>query len=228
MHDTLRSSPASAPTPTPLPIFVIAVLASYVAAQLLSNVASLKIATVGRWAVDMGSFLYPLTFTLRDMLHRQLGKRAAQGTIVVSACISVASSVYLMWATSLPSDAGWAQSGPAGLDLGLAFDTLLGPVWRIVAASVLAMVLSELLDTEVYHQFAERFGLRHLWGRVVFSNAISIPVDTALFCLIAFAGTMPWAVVLDIFWVNIALKFVISGLSVPLIYLGAQTKTAAQ
>ena len=45
----------------------VVAIAAYTGAQLLSNIASLKIGIVFGLAVDMGTFIYPITFTLRDV-----------------------------------------------------------------------------------------------------------------------------------------------------------------
>jgi queuosine precursor transporter len=56
--------------------------------------------------------------------------------------------------------------------------------WRFIAVSFLALSLSELTDTEVYQRFIER----NWWTRVATSNAVSIPVDSTIFTVLAFVG----------------------------------------
>ena len=59
---------------------------------------------------------------------------------------------------------------------------------RYVAVSFLAILLAESVDTEVYQRL-----LRRPWMvRVASSNAVSVPVDTIVFTVLAFAGA-PWA-----------------------------------
>lgn len=200
----------------------IVLIASYIAAQMLSDIASLKIGNIGGWAVDMGTFIYPVTFTLRDVIHKLLGKKAAQTIILTAGLINLLMALYLMLAAWVSSDAGWATGSVPGQDLGLAFSSILSPVWRIVAASIVAEVLSELLDTEVYQWFVNKISQRHLWARVVFSNAVSIPLDSAIFCLIAFYGQMPNDVIWQIFVFNMVVKYALTLLTIPLIYLGAE------
>ena len=57
------------------------VAVSYIALQLISNVSSTKVGFVFDYAVDMGVFLYPLTFTLRDLVHRELGRELTRKCI---------------------------------------------------------------------------------------------------------------------------------------------------
>ena len=56
----------------------VIVIAAYIGAQMLSDIASLKIGVVFGLAVDMGTFIYPITFTLRDVAHKTIGKRPTQ------------------------------------------------------------------------------------------------------------------------------------------------------
>lgn len=197
----------------------ILVTAAYVGAQMIADVASLKIGIVLGLAVDMGTFVYPVTFTLRDVVHKILGKRNAQTLIVTAAAINLVMAAYLAWAASVPSDPTWG--------LGESFSAILGPVWRIVIASILAEIVSELLDTEIYHWFVTRVTTRYQWARVLLSNSISIPIDTLIFTVVAFgplpglAGdslSLPWPTVWQIFLFNVAVKFAVTLISLPLIY----------
>ena len=42
------------------------------------------------------------------------------------------------------------------------------------------------------------------------SNAVAIPVDSAIFVLVAFGGVLAGATVWEIFWVNVAFKMVVT------------------
>ena len=68
---------------------------------------------------------------------------------------------------------------------------------------------------------------RYQWARVLISNAVSIPIDTFVFSVFAFAPlpglannalTLPWATVWQIFLFNLAVKFAVTIVSLPLIY----------
>ena len=190
---------------------VIVVIACYIAAQMLADIASLKIGIVATLAVDMGTFIYPITFTLRDVAHKLLGKRNTQVLILSAAVINLLMAVYLMWAAALPSDPSWG--------LGEEFAAILAPVWRIVLASIAAEVLSELLDTEIYHLWVTHVTRRYQWLRVLVSNSVSIPADNLIFAVGAFAITLPWNVVWQIFLINLIVKFAMTLVSIPLIYL---------
>jgi uncharacterized integral membrane protein (TIGR00697 family) len=198
-------------TPPVIAISALLTISAYVAAQMLSDIASLKIGVVAGLAVDMGTFIYPITFTLRDLVHKITGKRSAQVLIVATGGINLFMAAYLMVIARVPSDASWG--------LGAEFAAILTPVWRIVVASIAAEVVSELIDTEVYHWFVTRITRRLQWVRVLASNGISIPIDNAIFCVGAFGFNLPWATVGQIFLMNLYVKYVMTLVSLPMIYL---------
>jgi uncharacterized integral membrane protein (TIGR00697 family) len=191
---------------------LVALLAgAYVAAQLLSDIASLKIADVFDRAIDGGTLIYPITFTLRDLIHKVAGKRVARTMIVAAAGFNLAMA-GLFWAVdALP------LVPDSGLQSEL-FGSVLGPVWRIVIASIIAEVIAEMIDTEVYSAWVRRFGHRNQWGRVLSSNAVAIPIDSVLFAVIAFAGVVDASVVGELIFTNIVVKGLVTVASIPLIY----------
>lgn len=195
----------------------VVVVAAYIAAQMLSDIASLKIGVVGGLAVDMGTFIYPITFTLRDVVHKLLGKYNTRLLILTAGAINLLMALYLMWAASVPGDPEWGLND--------AFSAILGPVWRIVLASIAAEVVSELVDTEIYHLFVTRITRRYQWARVLASNSVSVPIDNIIFAVGAFGFTLPWDVVWQIFIFNLIVKYAITLLSLPLIYLAKEQET---
>jgi len=189
----------------------IVVISLYIAAQLLSDIGSLKIAWLAGFSIDAGTFIYPLTFTIRDLVHKQLGKAAARTVIILAAVINLFMAVFFQFAAWLPQDPSWG--------LGKEFATILGPVWRIVIASIIAEVISEMIDTEVYHFWVSRITRRYQWARVLTSNTISIPIDSLIFCWGAFGLALPNAVVWSIFSANVIIKGFVTLISLPAIYL---------
>jgi uncharacterized integral membrane protein (TIGR00697 family) len=210
-----RSEGQDKPASVPLTLTrsAVAVIAIYIGAQLLADFTSLKIGVVAGLAVDMGTFIYPITFTLRDVAHKTIGKRNTQTLIWMAAGVNLFAAFYIWWIGSVPGDPSW------GLDdaWNTVFNaTLLG---RIVVASIVAEVISQLVDTEVYHWFVTRVTHRYQWARVLVSNSVSVPIDNLIFAVGAFGGVLPWAVVWQIFLFNLVLKYAVTLISMPLIYV---------
>lgn len=195
-------------------------VAAYIAAQMLSDIASLKIGVVAGLAVDMGTFIYPITFTLRDVVHKLLGKQAARTLVITAGVINLLMVAYFQWIVRVPGDPGWGLQEE--------FARVLAPAWRIVVASILAEVVSELVDTEIYHWFVTRITRRFQWLRVLVSNSVSVPIDNLIFAFGAFALTLPMAVIWQIFIWNLLVKYGMTLLSLPLIYISKRDIRPAQ
>ncbi|AFR71902.1 hypothetical protein WESB_0152 [Brachyspira pilosicoli WesB] len=194
----------------------IIIIGSYIACQMISNIASVKIANVLSLAVDGGTFLYPLAFTIRDMAHKTIGKKNTQKLIIVSAIINIFSPVYFYIVSNIPADSSWQFNE--------AFQLTLSPVLRIAIASIVGSTVAELVDTEIYHFFVTKITKRYQWLRVLISNAFSIPVDNLLFVVIAFYGALPFDALLGIFIFNFFVKYAVTIVSVPMIYLVKENK----
>ena len=83
-----------------------------------------------------------------------------------------------------------------------------GTPWRFIGASFLAILVGELADTGVYQRLLHR----SWWVRVLSSNAVSVPLDSVLFTLLAFYGDMSWNMILQIIFADIVVKYLIAAL----------------
>jgi len=201
-------------------IAVILVSAAYIAAQMLADIMSLKIVFFAGFSMDAGTLVYPITFTLRDLVHKVAGRRGARAIIVAAGVINLVMAGLFWVVGRLPYD---PAAGPQP-----DWDAVLSPVWRIVVASIAAEVFAELADTEIYHLWVTRLTRRFQWMRVLVSNAVSVPLDSLIFCWGAFGAALPVAVVWSIFWSNVLVKGAVTLLSLPAIYLVRDETTLAK
>ena len=192
-------------------ISTILVSVAYVAAQMLADVASLRIVMFAGMSMDAGTLVYPLTFTLRDMVHKVAGVKATRVLILAAAGINVVMA-GLFWLVSI-------MKPDMSVGLQAEFGKVLAPVWRITLASIVAEVVAEMIDTEAYRIWVEKVTKRYQWLRVLISNAFSIPIDSLIFVWIAFGGVLPKEVIWSIFLANVVVKGATTLISLPGIYL---------
>ena len=186
----------------------------YIFISLASNIAATKVTYFGKLIMDAG-FIYAMTFTWRDLIHKQLGKKAALTTIYVAAVINIIAALYFQLVVMLPAEASWAAAGGQK-----AWEFLFGIQLRIVIGSVIAFLISEIIDTFVYQFWALGIGKgKPQWTRVFISNSFSIPIDSILFPIIAFIGIVPGTVILQMFLTNIAVKAIVTLFTFWMIYL---------
>jgi hypothetical protein len=158
------------------------IIVLYVACDLTANIAANKPVSIAGITAPGGVFIYALTFTLIDLVNERLGKQGARQVVFAAFAANCVLAAYLQFIVALPSPAFYT-----GQD---AFASVLGSTPRIVAASLVAFVVSTLLDVEIFAFWRERVR-GPAWIRVIVSNAVSTAVDSAVFVVVAFAGVLP-------------------------------------
>ncbi|MCY3832868.1 MAG: queuosine precursor transporter [Chloroflexi bacterium] len=190
---------------------LILVSVAYVAAQMVADISSLRDVALFGFSVSAFSIAYPLTFTLRDMAHKLAGPQVARTLIIAAAAVYLIVQAFFALIAGLPPEVTPEESAALG--------QLLTPEWRFLLAAVVASVLSQLVDTEVYTRWVNRFGGEHQWGRVLVSNLIGIPLDRILFLLIAFLGARTGDELVAAFIGTSIVRLVFGIISIPGIYL---------
>ena len=200
----------------------------YLFYSLAGNIAATKVTSFGSLVMDAG-FIYSLTFTWRDLIHKQLGEKAALTTIWLAAGLNLLVAIYFQFVVLLPAQTDWANSGGQAawtflfgiLDsTGQGWQSVFSLQMRIVLASILTALLAELIDTRVYRIWTR--GRRKnwpQWTRDFASNAVSIPLDSLLFPVIAFMGIVGAEGLVQMIWTNILVKAAITLLFFWTIYL---------
>ena len=190
---------------------LILVSVAYIAAQMVADISNLRDLALFGFGVSAFSIAYPLTFTLRDMAHKLAGPHVARTLIIAAAVIYLVVQAFFAIISGLPPEMTPEES--------VAIGQLLTPEWRILLAAVVASVLSQLVDTEVYTRWVDRFGGEHQWGRVLVSNLIGIPLDRILFLAIAFLGAWSGDEFVAAFIGTTIVRLVFGIISIPGIYL---------
>lgn len=152
----------------------------YIGCQLTADVGATKLVLLAPGLVVAGGgLIYALTFTVRDMMQRRIGKISTQQVIVGAAVANGLMALYLLLISVLPAPVFYQW--PKEWTLIMAF------LPSITIASIVAEMVSELLDTEVFTRLLDKGLLR----AVGVSNAISVVVDTLIFTLLAFVVLPP-------------------------------------
>lgn len=180
-------------------LLVLAVI--FIGATMTANIMSLRMVAPLGIVFDAGTVLYPITFLVRDQIHRRAGKRFSDTVVLVSALANLAMFACFFIAAWMPAD---QTTGPQE-----EFARVLLPGILIVLGSVVGQYVAERIDGVIYHRIY-REGAGSATRAAVFSNLVSIPIDSALMSTIAFAATVPFVSYASAMGVNIVLKYVIT------------------
>lgn len=192
-----------------MPFDVIIIVSLYIACELIANITAGKpVLLPGGVIVPAAVFIYALTFTLIDLINDRLGKQGARYVVYAAFLSNLLLAAYAQFAIWLPPAPFYGEEAQA------AFTGVLGSTWRIVAASLIAYLVSTLIDVQIFAWWRERVG-RYRWARVLTSNTVSTLIDSTVFITIAFLGVMP---VLPLIVGQYAVKMAVTLVSIPLIY----------
>ncbi len=186
-------------------------ISMYVMFNLISNILSVKIALLPilALAIDGGTLLYPFTFTVRDFVHKTIGRKATRTLIFITGSLNLVMVGAFFLVGLMTPDSTWTSQA--------AYEAILMPVWRITLASIVTAIISELIDTAIFSRLIKRFNNDII--AVLASNFVALIADSILFCMLAFYGTMPMAIIIQIILANLIIKTIMSLLSSPAIKL---------
>jgi uncharacterized integral membrane protein (TIGR00697 family) len=92
----------------------------------------------------------------------------------------------------------------------------------IIVGSIVAFIVSQIVDVVVFHLFRRRTGGRYLWMRATGSTVVSQLIDSVIILGIAFylPGKINLSQYMGFAITNYSYKVLIAVLITPLIYLG--------
>ncbi len=156
---------------------------AFVVVLMISNTIAVKIIHVGPLIFSAAIFIFPISYIFGDILTEVYGYKASRKIIWSGFVALVFMALYYWIVQILPSADFWPNQG--------AYELILGVVPRIVFGSVIAYFVGEFANSYVLSKMKIRSGGKHLWKRTIGSTIVGEGVDSILFGLIAFAGTIP-------------------------------------
>ena len=190
-------------------------IVSYAIIAVASDIFANKMLDLGGLTLAGGILLVPLSFSIRDLMHRCVGYDNAKKIVWATAFVNLAVAVLLILLDVLPSAIPGQQE---------AWNALMGSSWRIIVASFIAQLVADLSDTYIFEWFTRRMGDNKTWLRVGGSNLVSTFFDSVLFSMIAFLGVLPIEVIWASVFSSFLVKFVISEIATPIAYITNRVK----
>lgn len=184
---------------------------AFVAVLLVSTIAAQKLFAFGSFTLTAGIIVFPFSYIFGDILTEVYGYAKARRVVWVGFLANIFLAVVCVIATALPPAPGWPFQEQ--------FATVLTFVPRIVAASLLAYLVGEFVNSYVMAKMKIWTSGRHLWARTIGSTAVGQAVDTLVFVIVAFAGVLPLSVMIATMISGYLFKVAYEVLATPLTYL---------
>ncbi len=185
-------------------------VAASVATLIISNLGAMKLIAFGPIIADGGAILFPLAYILGDVMTEVYGYKHTRRAIWTSFFWLLLMIAVLSAVQHMPS----LEGAPNVAE----FDTVFGFVPRIVAASLLAYLVGEFINSFVLAKMKVRASGKRMWQRLVASTLLGEAVDTTIFCMIAFYGLITSSQMVNYILVGIAFKVTVETLMLPVTY----------
>jgi uncharacterized integral membrane protein (TIGR00697 family) len=175
------------------------------------------------YTLTCGVLLWPLEFIMTDVVNEYFGPKAVRRISYIA--VGLISYAFIMFyiAIHVPADQSFWQGSMASEgvpDMQAGFNAVFGQGMWIIAGSLVAFLVSQLVDVWVFHKIKKITGGKKVWLRATGSTIISQLIDSYIVLFIAFSLGKGWSYqrVLAIGLVNYSYKAVMAIVLTPLIY----------
>lgn len=170
-----------------------------------------------------GALIWPVVFITTDLINEYFGKPGVKRISYLTALFILYAFIIIFLAIELPPASWWEQltdDTGSTYNMDVAFNRILGQGLRIIAGSLIAFLLGQLVDVFVFQKLRRATGNRWLWLRATGSTLVSQLVDSFVVLFIAFYGVFTNDQIIAIGITNYIYKFAVAILLTPVIYLG--------
>ncbi len=161
-------------------MFYTFLAAIFITALVLGNIIGVtKFVDLGLFVIPVGLLAYPFTFLATDLISELYGRKRAQFTVWVGFIMNFFMLGLVWLGHALPDASG--VSGAAST-----FDTVYSFMRPAVIASMIAYLVAQSVDVQLFHFWRRLTKGKHLWLRNNGSTIFSQMIDTVLILTILY------------------------------------------
>jgi uncharacterized integral membrane protein (TIGR00697 family) len=178
-----------------------------------------KLVQIGPFVMSIGILPWPIVFLTTDLINDYFGEKGVKKLSLITAGLIAYSFIILLLAITIPAAKGISPVSDAQ------FTAVFGQSMWIIVGSIIAFLISQLIDVTVFWFFKNRTGNKKIWLRATGSTIISQLFDSFIVLGIAFwlPGKINFETFLTSALTGYTFKLGTAILLTPLIYLGHYT-----
>lgn len=161
--------------------FLPIITALFVTTLLTANIIAVKLISVGGVALPAAVVVFPLSYLFGDVLTEVYGYAQTRRVIWLGFGCNLLMVAAIWIAQDIPPAPFWQGQG--------AYQQILGFTPRLLAASFVAYLLGEFVNSFVLAKLKIATRGRWLWTRTIGSTVVGQALDSTVFITLAFAGT---------------------------------------
>ena len=174
-----------------------------------------KLIDVGPAVMSIGILPWPIVFVSTDLINEYFGQKGVRKLSILTACLIAYTFIVLFFAMKIPSTGISTVSTKQ-------FNAVFGQSQLIIIGSIVAFLVSQLIDVNIFHYFKRKTGEKKIWLRSTGSTVISQLFDSFIVVGIAFwiPGIMDTKTFFLSAMTGYTVKLCIAVLMTPMIYIG--------
>ncbi len=170
-----------------------------------------------------GVLLWPLEFVMTDIVNEFYGPKAVR-RISYTAVILIAYAFVMFYGSiKIPPADFWITTNQSkGINnMQTAYNGIFGQGMWIILGSLIAFLVSQVIDVTVFHRIKKRTGEKYMWLRSTGSTLVSQLVDSYIVLIIAFkfGSNWSWPLVFAVGTMNYIYKFIVAIILTPVIVI---------
>ncbi len=139
-----------------------------------------KLIQIGPFVMSIGILPWPIVFLTTDLINEYFGKQGVKKLSYITAGLIAYSFLVLFLAISIPAAKGISPVNDEQ------FYAVFGQSMWIIVGSIIAFLVSQLIDVTVFSYFKNKTGNKMIWLRTTGSTIISQLFDSFIVLGIAF------------------------------------------
>ena len=189
----------------------VVVVALFITTLITANITAVKLVGLFGLVLPAAVVVFPISYICGDVLTEVYGYRVARRVIWLGFLCNLLAVVAIYLGGILPAAPFWEGQ--------VAYETILGYTPRLLAASFLAYLVGEFANAIVLAKMKVTTNGRWLWSRTIGSTIIGQGLDSLVFIVLAFVGTIPASAMLAAIMTQWLVKSLYEVLATPLTYV---------
>ncbi len=173
-----------------------------------------KLINIGGYTLSMGILPWPVVFIVTDLINEYFGKDGVKKLTLLTTILIGYVFILLYFSLNI-------KASPISPIQDKEYEIVFKQGNAIIIGSIVAFIISQLLDAAIFSKFKEKTGDKHIWLRATGSTVISQLIDS--FIVLGIAFYLPGKINLEQFFsigaTNYSIKLIIAIALTPLIYL---------
>lgn len=174
-----------------------------------------KLIQIGPFVMSIGILPWPIVFVTTDIINEYFGEKGVRKLSFITAGLIIYAFLILFLALSVPAAKGISPVNDTQ------FTAVFGQSMWIIVGSIVAFLISQLIDVSIFHYLKGKTGETKIWLRATGSTIVSQLIDSFIVLGIAFwlPGKINFETFITSALTGYTFKLGVAILLTPLIYL---------